>query len=414
MATRLLAPSMGEGVEELTITNWLKKEGDTVKELEVIVELETDKVTSEIPSPVAGTLLKIVAEVDETVKVGSTLAWIGQPGEAFEAGTQKAAPAIETKVTLAAQEPPIVAENSAYTGHISPLVKKMATENNIDLNLVRGSGEDGRITKEDVLNFLESRKEAPAPAAVKPSQAVAEPLPIEKPIPPSGELIHLSSLRKQIAERMVSSQHTAPHVLTVMEADLSKVLAHRAANKEAFAAQGVNLTLTAYFCAAIVNGLKSFPMVNTSWTDEGVLLHREINLGIAVALGEQGLIVPVIKNADLLSLQGLAQKINDLSTRARNKKLLPEEVKDGTFTLTNHGSGGSIFASPIIYQPQAAILGTGMMQKRVVVITDESGNDVIAIRPMIYLSLVFDHRLLDGEGADNFLKAVKGNLENWR
>jgi len=427
MATRLLAPSMGEGVEELTITNWLKKEGDTVKELEVIVELETDKVTSEIPSPVSGTLLKIVAQVDETVKVGSTLAWIGQPGEAFDKTSPKATPVPETEKASTPQVPVTVKEDIAPTGHLSPLVKKIAAENNIDLSLVQGSGEGGRITKEDVLNFLETSKEVPAPAIAKPAQAVVESAPEdakpaqavgesapkESPTSLTGELVHLSSLRKQIAERMVYSQHTSPHVLTVMEADLSKVLAHRSANKAAFAAQNVNLTLTAYFCAAIVNGLKSFPMVNASWTDEGIQLHRDINLGIAVALGEQGLIVPVIKNADLLSLQGLAQKINDLSTRARNKKLLPEEVKDGTFTLTNHGSGGSIFASPIIYQPQAAILGTGMMQKRVVVITDPSGNDAIAIRPMIYLSLVFDHRMLDGEGADNFLKAVKENLENW-
>ena len=210
-------------------------------------------------------------------------------------------------------------------------------------------------------------------------------------------------MRRQIAERMVNSQHTSPHVLTVMEADLSKVLAHRAANKAAFAAQGVNLTLTAYFCSAIVSGLKTCPDVNSSWTDEGIQRYRAINLGMATSLGEEGLIVPVIKDADLLSLQGLAQKINDLSARARGKKLLPDEVKGGTFTLTNHGSGGSLFASPIIFQPQAAILGTGMMQKRAVVVTDASGNDAIAIRPMIYLSLVFDHRILDGVTGDRFL-----------
>ncbi len=413
MATRLLAPSMGEGVEELTITNWLKQEGDTVKEMEVIVELETDKVTTEIPSPAAGTLLKIVAQTDETVKVGSTLAWIGQPGEALETTTPKVAPVPEAKKAETVQAPIPAAENTTYTGYLSPLVKKIAAENNIDLNQVQGSGEGGRITKEDVLKYLETRKEAPSPTVTKPSPAAPESVPTESPVSSDGELVHLSSLRKQIAERMVNSKHTSPHVLTVMEADLSKVLAHRAANKAAFAAQDVNLTLTAYFCSAIVSALKSFPMVNASWTDEGIQLHRNINLGMAVALGEQGLIVPVIKNAELLSLLGLAQKINDLSTRARSKKLLPEEVKGGTFTLTNHGSGGSIFASPIINQPQAAILGTGMMQKRVVVITDPSGNDAIAIRPMIYLSLVFDHRLLDGEGADNFLKAIKENLENW-
>ncbi len=413
MATRLLAPSMGEGVEELTVVNWLKKEGDTVKEMEVIVELETDKVTTEIPSPAAGTLLKILALMNETVKVGSTLAWIGQPGEVVEAVPPKATPLPEAKKALTPQVPVAAAENAVYTGRLSPLVKKMAEENKIDLNQVHGSGEEGRITKEDVLIYLESRKVAPSTAAEKPVQTAVEPAPIEKQVSLPGELLQLSSSRKQIAERMVNSQHTSPHVLTVMEADLSKVLAHRAANKAAFAAQDVNLTLTAYFCSAIVSSLKSFPMVNASWTDEGIQLHRDINLGIATALGEQGLIVPVIKDAGLLSLQGLAQKINDLSSRARTKKLLPEEVKGGTFTLTNHGSGGSIFASPIIFQPQAAILGTGMMQKRAVVITDLSGNDSIAIRPMIYLSLVFDHRILDGEGADRFLKAIKENLENW-
>jgi 2-oxoglutarate dehydrogenase E2 component (dihydrolipoamide succinyltransferase) len=212
---------------------------------------------------------------------------------------------------------------------------------------------------------------------------------------------------------MVNSLHTSPHVLTVMEADLSKVLAHRAANKAAFAAQGVNLTLTAYFCSAIVSGLKACPEVNSSWTDAGIQLFDVINLGMATALGKDGLIVPVIKDAGLLSLQGLAQKINDLAARARAKKLLPEEVKGGTFTLTNHGSGGSLFAMPIIFQPQAAILGTGIMQKRPVVVTDASGSDAIAIRPMIYLSLVFDHRILDGESADRFLKTVKAALDDW-
>ncbi len=416
MATRLFAPSMGEGIEELTVVNWIKKEGETVKEMEVIVELETDKVTTEIPSPASGTLLKILAQIDETVKVGSTLAWIGQPGDVFEEEkTKKNPPLPEAKADIPPEVPEAVTKSSNYTGHVSPLVKKMVAENNIDLNQVNGSGQDGRVTKEDVLKYLESRKEVSSTTVAKsaPISSAPELETSDKKSSQAGELIQLSSLRKQIAERMVNSQHTSPHVLTVMDADLSKVLAHRAANKAAFAAQGVNLTLTAYFCSAIVRSLKSFPMVNSSWTEDGIQLHRDINLGMATALGEQGLIVPVIKDASLLSLQGLAQKVNDLATRARAKKLLPDEVKGGTFTLTNHGSGGSLFASPIIFQPQAAILGTGMMHKRPVVITDASGNDAIAIRPMIYLSLVFDHRILDGEGADRFLMAVKEALENW-
>jgi 2-oxoglutarate dehydrogenase E2 component (dihydrolipoamide succinyltransferase) len=432
---------MGEGIEELTVVTWLKKEGDTVKEFEVVVELETDKVSTEIPSPEAGTLLKILAQKDEVVKVGSTLAWIGAPGEVLEGAaptpkavvsteapepaeasvTAEVVPATKAVVPAAVAKPdgaaatvvaaPVSVEQE-YSGHLSPLVKKLAAENKVDLNLVRGTGKDGRITKEDVLNYLESGETVPTAEKVPASNA-----------PPAsgavstrtltGTLIPHSSLRKQIAERMVNSQHTSPHVLTVMEADLSKVVAHRTANKEALAEKGVNLTLTAYFCVAIVNALQAFPDVNSSWTDEGIQRYNTINLGMAVSLGEAGLIVPVIKDAGSLSLEGLAQQIKDLADRARTKKLLPEDVKDGTFTLTNHGSGGSIFASPIIYQPQAAILGTGMMQKQAVVVKDASGNDAIAIRPMIYLSLVFDHRILDGEGADNFLKKIKEVLENW-
>lgn len=429
MATKLFAPSMGEGVEELTVVNWLKKEGETVKENEMIVELETDKVTTEIPSPAAGVLLKVLAKVDEVVKVGSTLAWIGEPGEVLKTDEGvKTPPAASAKAvsTPDASKPAVekmgkapgpsksVSEKAVYTGRISPLVKILAEKNAIDLNLVPGTGLDGRITKDDVLNYVETgkgtgeRDAKPVKVQDQPSSAFMD----RQPSRTSGLIPH-SSLRKQIAERMVNSMQVSPHVLTVMEADLSKVLAHRAANKATFSDQGVNLTLTAYFCSAIVSGLKACPEVNSSWQEEGIQRYSEINLGIATSLGDQGLIVPVIKNAGLLSLQGLAQQINDLSSRARSKKLLPDEVKGGTFTLTNHGLGGSLFASPIIFQPQAAILGTGIMQKRAVVITDEDGNDAIAIRPMVYLSLVFDHRILDGEGADRFLKAVIESLENW-
>ena len=430
MATRLLAPSMGEGVEELTIVNWLKKEGDPVKEFEMIVELETDKVTTEIPSPADGSLLKIVAQKDTSVKVGSVMAWIGQPGESIDAlmkEEKEASPRVRQASAAPVPQPagapvPQGAQASAaaesakseYQGPVSPLVKKLVALNNIDLNLVHGTGQDGRVTKEDVQAYLESRNSAPATAPSVPAAAATPASPSAGIMPElAGELIPHSSLRRQIAERMVASVHTSPHVLTVMEADLGKVLAHRAANKEAFAALGINLTLTAYFCAAIVAALKARPDVNVSWTNEGIQRYNVINLGLAVSLGDAGLIVPVIKNAGALSLQGLAGQINDLSGRARSKKLLPDEVKGGTFTLTNHGTGGSLFASPIIMQPQAGILGTGTMQKRAVVVTDAAGNDSIAIRPMIYLSFVFDHRILDGEGADRFLKVVKETLENW-
>jgi len=212
---------------------------------------------------------------------------------------------------------------------------------------------------------------------------------------------------------MVFSKHTSPHVTTVMEADLSRVVAHRQANKEAFARDGVNLTFTAYFVAAAVAALKAYPMVNSSWSDEGIVLHKPIHIGLATSLGEEGLIVPVIKNADALSLLGLARAINDLAARARAKKLQPDEVKGGTFTITNHGISGSLFATPIIHQPQCAILGVGAIQKRVVVLSDEARGDMLAIRPMVYLSLTFDHRILDGAIADSFLGKVVEYLQNW-
>lgn len=442
MATRLLAPSLGEGVEEVTIVNWLKKEGDPVKELETVVELETDKVTTEIPSPSSGTILKVLAKENEVVPVGSILAWIGEPGEEIQSSAPAkkeaqpaapaapatpvavpvaAAPATPVSVSAPVAPPPVKTE---YTGRISPLVKKIAEQNNVDLDLVTGTGMEGRITKEDVMNYIETSKSStpetlpistptPTPASMPPSTPAPAAPPKTLLNVSNATLIPHTSLRRQIAERMVNSQHTSPHVLTVMEADLSKVLAHRAANKEAFAKQGVNLTLTAYFSAAIVSGLKAHPLVNSSWTDEGLQVYNVINLGMATSLGPEGLIVPVIKDAGALSLFGLARSVNDLAARARSKKLHADEVKGGTFTLTNHGSSGSLFASPIISQPQAAILGTGMMQKRAIVVSDAAGNDAIAIRPMVYLSLVFDHRILDGEGADNFLKTVKDTLENW-
>jgi 2-oxoglutarate dehydrogenase E2 component (dihydrolipoamide succinyltransferase) len=212
---------------------------------------------------------------------------------------------------------------------------------------------------------------------------------------------------------MLMSKHTSPHVLSAMEVDMSRVVSHRKANKDIFAKDGVNLTFTAYFMQAIVAGLKAYPVVNSSWTDEGLLLHSAINLGMATSLGEEGLIVPVIKGADALSLLGMARAINDLASRARSKKLQPDEVKGGTFTLTNHGISGSLFAFPVINQPQCGILGVGAMQKRAVVVTDVDGNDSIAIRPMVYLSFVFDHRVLDGASADWFLAKVKETLENW-
>jgi 2-oxoglutarate dehydrogenase E2 component (dihydrolipoamide succinyltransferase) len=285
-------------------------------------------------------------------------------------------------------------------------VARIATEHGVDLSQVHGTGLEGRITKNDVLQYVEGGKHGAAipVAQVPPPQVTAG---------AGDQLIKHTTIRRQIAEHMVMSQKTSPHVLTVMEADMGRVAAHRAANKDQFARDGVKLTYTAYFVAAVVAALKAYPMVNSTWTEEGVLVHSAVNVGMATSLGDEGLIVPVIKGADNLSLLALARAVNDLANRARARKLQPDDVRGGTFTLTNHGIAGSLFAMPIINQPQTAILGTGALQKRVVVVTDANGNDAFAIRPMVYLSLVFDHRVLDGGSADTFLARVKSTLENW-
>jgi 2-oxoglutarate dehydrogenase E2 component (dihydrolipoamide succinyltransferase) len=427
MATKLIAPRTGEGVEELTVTNWIKEVGDQVGEMESILEIETDKVVTEFPSPVAGTLLRIDVPAGSIVKVGDSMGLVGEPGESTDETVQPAAleekPAqtekteeveveTSTQATTPADEKPV--QKSAF---LSPLVRKMLDEHQLDPDLIEGTGSGGRITKQDVETYLVNPK--------KVNQTVNEPKTVvkEKPVQstqvvPStsdipGVLIPHTSTRKQIAARMVDSVHTSPHVLTVMEVDMTRVLAHRKANKDKYAADGVNLTLTAYFIAAIAKALSEHKIINATWTDEGIFAYSDINIGMAVALGEGGLIVPVIKQVQNLSLKGIASQVNNLAERARNKKLKPDEVRDGTFTLTNHGTAGSLFAMPIINQPQLGILGTGAMQKRAIVITDENGNDSIAIRPMVYLSLVFDHRVIDGESGDNFLADVKKTLENW-
>jgi 2-oxoisovalerate dehydrogenase E2 component (dihydrolipoyl transacylase) len=411
MATKVLVPLLGEGVEEVTVTKWLKKEGDSINELEPLLEVNTDKVDTEIPAPASGTILKILAEEGSPAKVGAVLAFIGKPGESVDSdgvgGVQSLSEAPPRGQTLEAktetsqrQETLTPTRASKDIGFISPVVAKIAAEHGVNLQLVQGTGLNGRITKNDVLNFVESGK--PAAQATRPAP------PLAPETRAHDTLIKHTAIRKQIAEHMVMSKQASPHVLTVMEADMSRVAKHRSANKEMFARDGVNLTFTAYFMMAIVAGLKTYPNVNSSWTDEGILIHKSINLGMATSLGEEGLIVPVIKAADNLSLLAMARTVNDLATRARSKKLQPDDVKGGTFTLTNHGISGSLFAFPVINQPQCGILGVGAMQKRVVVI-----DDALAIRPMVYLSFVFDHRILDGASADWFLMKVKETLENW-
>jgi 2-oxoglutarate dehydrogenase E2 component (dihydrolipoamide succinyltransferase) len=412
MVTKVLVPLLGEGVEEVTVTKWLKKVGDSVNELEPLLEVNTDKVDTEIPAPATGTVLKILAEEGVPAKVGTILAFIGKPGEVVDSeqssvtsGNTRTGSKVESQRFNSSRPSTLDLRSSTDLGFISPVVAKIAAEHGINLQEVQGTGLGGRITKNDVLAFVEGGKQEAGTVEQKAEgrtqAAVVAPM-------IGDELIKHTVIRKQIAEHMVMSKRTSPHVLTVMEADMSRIAKHRSANKETFARDGVNLTFTAYFMMAIVAGLKAYPQVNSSWTDEGLLVHKAVNIGMATSLGEDGLIVPVIKGADNLSLLAMARTVNDLANRARSKKLQPDDVKGGTFTLTNHGISGSLFAFPVINQPQCGILGIGAMQKRVVVI-----DDAIAIRPMVYLSFVFDHRILDGASADWFLAKVKETLENW-
>jgi 2-oxoglutarate dehydrogenase E2 component (dihydrolipoamide succinyltransferase) len=485
MPTKIIMPKLGESVVEGTITRWLKQEGETVEEMESLLEVNTDKVDTEIPSPAAGTLIKITVPEGETVRAGTIVAWIGKPGEEIpggedgprarapevqDPGAGKSAQAIEETVTpitavaeneapvkpVSAPVPPAVpaapsAGRHRDLGFISPIVARLAQEHQLDLTQISGTGEGGRITKKDVLAYLEKAPEkardtvaagveAAAPwetpgegdlfrptdlvfnkqrqaaaQAAKPQASEGSPAQPKPAQPISGlpgedRLIPHSTMRRRIAEHMVNSKRTSPHVTTVMEADLHRVVEHFNANREAFARDGARLTYTAYFVAATVQALKAHPLVNSSWTEEGVLIHPRVNIGLAVSLGEEGLIVPVLKNVDSLSLLGLARAIADAASRARGRQLQAEDVRDGTFTITNHGITGSLFATPVINQPQCGILGVGAIQKRVVVTPD----DAIAIRPMVYLSLTFDHRILDGAAADGFLSTVVEALEEWR
>ncbi len=428
MAIQVVMPEMGEGVIEGTISQWLKQEGEPVEEFEPILEIETDKVTTEATAEAAGTLLKIYVPQGQTVPVGAVLALIGEPGEAvpddpaaLESGDEELAEpaAARSNGGRAREQAPAPAAAEPFAGWASPVVKRIAAEHDVDLNRVAGSGRDGRITKKDILAYLETREAEPAgreAARAEPAQRAVAPARETAPTPappvvqlPVGEseLLPHSNMRRRIAEHMVMSKHTSPHVTTVFEADFSRVAAHRAAHKDAFARQGVRLTFTPYVIAATAQALRDHPRVNSSWRDDGLLQHQAINIGMATAL-DDGLIVPVIKNADHYNLLGLARQVNDLAERARNNQLMPAEVQGGTFSITNHGTSGSLFATPIINQPQIGILGVGVIEKRVKVI-----NDALAIRPMAYLSFAFDHRVLDGATADYFVARVKELIENW-
>ena len=442
MAIEVVMPQLGESVVEGTVTKWLKQINDEVQEFEPLVEINTDKVDTEVPSPASGTLIVLYVGEGETVQAGTVLAMIGEPGEDVplpEDGREAAEPITDVPAAVVGdQAEPVVPDRSAPAsprkagdlGFISPVVARIAAEHSLDLAMVSGSGRGGRITKKDVLAFLQTRESLPdvapweQPASgelFRPTEevfAAAPETPAEEgAMATPGTVQELDPIRRTIAEHMVRSKHTSPHVTTVMEVDMSRVIAHRQAHKEAFRRDGVNLTFTAYMVAASVSALKAVPIVNSSRSDEGIRLHKQVNIGVAVSLGEKGLIVPIIKDADQLSLLAISRTVNDLAERARGGRLQTDEVQGGTFTITNHGVGGSLFATPIINQPQAAILGVGAIQKRVVVVEGRSAagdaTHSMAIRPMLYLTLTIDHRILDGAIGDLFLAKVVNRLQTW-
>src|SRR6266540_961024 len=463
----VVMPQMGVSVSEGTITKWLKQEGDAVAADEALLEISTDKVDTEVPSPGEGIVQKILVQEGETVDVGTKLAVIAPEGaeiareEPEPAPAAAAAPQAEPAARAAEAEPPTepVAEpppaapaaqvapaatdgKAAEKTFVSPVVAKIAAEHGVDPGQVPGTGRGGRVTKKDILGFIESGAPAPAaseaappppaapaPAAEAPAAEAPAPPPPETPPAPAppaptpepvaagvGEIVEpMTAMRKGIAKHMRRSLDTSAHVTTVFEIDLSRVVAIREKLKPEYQkTYGVNPTYLAFIARATVESIRNWPWVNGEIRGEQIVVKQYVNLGVAVALeGGKGLIVPVIKNAEGLNLLGLARAIADLADRARSKKLRPDDVQGGTFTITNPGGWGAIIGTPIISQPQVAILDVEALVKRAVVVEDEHGNDVIAIRPMMNLCLSYDHRLVDGAYAAQFMKEVRENLESW-
>jgi pyruvate dehydrogenase E2 component (dihydrolipoamide acetyltransferase) len=429
MAIDVVMPQMGESIAEGTVVRWIKKPGDKVERDEPLLEISTDKVDAEIPSPAAGTLSEVLVKEGQTVAVNSVVARIAGEGDAAapapkpapepaKAPAPKPAPSVAQAIPPAPEParspaptpkppapPPPASEKVASLEErrrtkSSPLVRKIAAENNVDIAQVQGSGVSGRVTKNDILGYIQ-QPSAPEQQQQKPAQEFK-----------SGESIRLeplSVMRKRIAQHMVMSKQTSAHVTTVFEIDFTNIEKLRQQYKNDYASRGAKLTYLPFIVQAIVAGLRDFPIINASMDENNIIYHRDYNIGIAVAL-DWGLIVPVVKNADEKNILGLAKTINDLGERARNKKLSPDDVQGGTFTITNPGVYGGLFGTPIINQPQVAILGVGGVKKRPVVVETNDG-DFIAIRSMCILSLTFDHRLIDGAVADQFMAKVKSVLE---
>ena len=438
----LILPKMGESVAEATITTWLKNEGDFIEAEESVVEVATDKVDSEVPSPVSGTLVKIISSVNDVAQVGAAIAIIETEGSGETEAAAESAPApapaveevvaeIETQVAAAAQTVTPAAPNAPIAKNsngrfYSPLVRSMAKEEGIgqaELDQIKGSGKDGRVTKKDVLAYLEGGRTAPAaapaPAAtptVTPATAPKAPAATATPsITPSAgdEIIEMDRMRKLIADHMVNSVQTSPHVTSFVEADMTKVVLWRNKVKKSFQEKhGEKITFTPIIMEAIVKAIQDYPMINVSVDGSNIIKHGNINVGMAAALPSGNLIVPVVKNADQLSLLGLTKAVNDLANRARNNALKPDEISGGTYTLTNVGTFGNLLGTPIINQPQVAIMAAGAIVKKPAVVETLEG-DLIAVRHKMFLSHSYDHRVVDGALGGMFVKRVAEYLEAW-
>ncbi|REJ62344.1 MAG: 2-oxo acid dehydrogenase subunit E2 [Bacteroidetes bacterium] len=441
----LILPKMGESVAEATITTWLKSEGDFIEAEESVVEVATDKVDSEVPSPVSGTLVKIISNVNDVAQVGAAIAIIETEGSGETEVAAESAPApapapaveevvaeIETQVAAAAQTVAPAAPNAPIAKNsngrfYSPLVRSMAKEEGIgqaELDQIKGSGKDGRVTKKDVLAYLEGGRTAPS-AAPAPTPAVTPAAPAAAPKAPAAtatpsitpsagdEIIEMDRMRKLIADHMVNSVQTSPHVTSFVEADMTKVVLWRNKVKKSFQEKhGEKITFTPIIMEAIVKAIQDFPMINVSVDGSNIIKHGNINVGMAAALPSGNLIVPVVKNADQLSLLGLTKAVNDLANRARNNALKPDEISGGTYTLTNVGTFGNLLGTPIINQPQVAIMAAGAIVKKPAVVETPEG-DLIAVRHKMFLSHSYDHRVVDGALGGMFVKRVAEYLEAW-
>lgn len=431
----LILPKMGESVAEATITNWLKNEGDTIDAEESVVEVATDKVDSEVPSPVSGTIVKILAQVNDVAAVGAPIAIIeteaagdapapaAAPVESAAPAPQAAAQEIETSIAAAAATVAPAASNAPIAKNsngrfYSPLVRSMAKKEGIsqaELDAIAGSGKDGRVTKTDLLAYIDGGRaqSAPAPvAAPAPAAPAATSAPSITPTP-GAEIIEMDRMRKLIADHMVNSVHTSPHVTSFVEADMTRVVQWRNKVKNAFQQKhGEKITFTPIIMEAIVKAIQDFPMINVSVDGTKIIKHAHINVGMAAALPSGNLIVPVVKNANQLSLLGLTKSVNDLANRARNNALKPDEISGGTYTLTNVGTFGNVLGTPIINQPQVAIMAAGAIVKKPAVIETPEG-DMIGIRHKMFLSHSYDHRVVDGALGGMFVKRVAEYLEAW-